>query len=84
MMAPMGLAEVVHRETKEHSRDSSGKANGGQEACSRGSKVTSEPDREMDPGHQHREEKDYEAAGGERVGEDQVGRKKVTQSLDLY
>lgn len=45
------------------------------------SKVMPEPDRELDPGHRHGEEKDYEASGGERDGEDQEGRKKVTQSL---
>lgn len=44
-------ASGAGRETKEHSRDSSGKGNGGQEAWGRGSKVTSEPDRELDPGH---------------------------------
>lgn len=42
--APMELAEMVHRETNEHSRDSSGKGNGGQEAWGRRSKVTSEPE----------------------------------------
>lgn len=41
------------------------------EEWGRGSKVTSERDRELDPSHQHGEEKDYEAAGGERVGDDQ-------------
>lgn len=81
MMVPMGLAEMVPRETKGHSRNSSGKGNSGKEAWGRGSTVTSGPDRELDPGHWHGEEKDYEAAGGEGVGEDQEGRKKVTQSL---
>lgn len=80
MTAPTGLAELVLREIKEHRRDSSGKGNGGQEAWGRGSKVTSEAEgwtlaTDME------KKKDYEAAGGERVGEDQEGRNKVTQSL---
>lgn len=51
MTAPMGLAEVVPREAKGHGRGSNGKGNGGQEAWGRGSKVTSEPGRELGPGH---------------------------------
>lgn len=83
MTALMGPAEVVPREAKGYGRDSSGKGNGGQEARGRGSKATSEPGREVGPGCRDGEERDCGAAGGERVGEDQEGRKEVTESVDM-
>ena len=80
MTAPVALAEVARREAKGHGRGSSGKGNGGQEARGGGSKATLEPGRELGPGHWDGEERDCGAGGGDRVGEDQGGRKKVTQS----
>lgn len=51
------------------------KSTGGQEAWGRGNRVMSEPE------NWTLATDSYEAAGGERDGEDQEGRKKVTQSL---
>ena len=46
--------------------------------------MTSEsPGRELGPGHWDGEERDCGAAGGEGFGEDQEGRKKVTEPVDM-